>query len=192
MPSRRRVLPVLAPAALVLLALAGCGGGDAPSSATDAAARTETVTRTVTVPATTPTAPSAPADPAAPLTLAAAEQVLDARGYAALGERDWRPDQSLKVLPGVSRAADPRAELAFFFVGDRFIGTDAKDPSASIEVLDQDDDSVTLSYALYRPSDGVDGPSGGTAEVTFAWDGSRLAPQDPIPSADPDAPLSRR
>jgi hypothetical protein len=195
-PSRRRVLPALAPAALVLLALAGCGGGDASSSsATDAATRTETVTRTVTVPpatSTTPTAPAPPSNPDAPLSLAAAEQVLDARGYAPLGERDWRPDQSLKVLLGVSRSAEPRAEQAFFFVGDTFIGTDTKDPSAAIEVLDQDGDSVTLSYALYRPSDGIDAPSGGTAEVTYAWDGSRLTPQDPIPSADSDAPLSRR
>jgi hypothetical protein len=193
-PSRRRLPPALAPAALVLLALAGCGGGD-DASGTSAAARTETVVKTVTAPAatsTTPTAPTAPSDPDAPLSLAAAEQVLDARGYAPLGERDWRPDQSLKVLIGVSRDAEPRAELAFLFVGDAFIGTDTKDPSAAIEVLDQDGDSVTLSYALYRPSDGIDDPSGGSVEVTYAWDGSRLTPQDPIPSADPDAPLSRR
>ena len=51
---------------------------------------------------------------------------------------------------------------------------------------------MTLSYALYRPSDGIDAPSGGSAEVTYAWDGSRLTPQDPIPTAAPDAPLSRR
>lgn len=197
MPSRRRILSALAPAALALLVPAGCGGGDEPTSASVA---TETVTRTVTVPATTsttttpttPATPAAPSDPDAPLSLQAAEQVLDARGFAPLSERDWRPDQPLKVLLGVSRSADPRAEQAFFFVGDTFIGTDTKDPSASIEVVAQDGDSVTLSYGLFRPADQVDVPTGGSAEVTYGWDGSRLAPQDSIPSASPAAPLSRR
>jgi hypothetical protein len=178
----------------VLLALAGCGGGDEPTRASVA---TETVTKTVTVPTGTsttsaPTTPSAPTDPNAPLSLQAAEQVLDGRGYAPLGERDWHPDQQLKVLIGVSRSADPRAEQASFFVGDTFIGTDTKDPSASIEVAAQSDDSVTLSYGLYRPADQIDVPTGGTAEVTYRWDGSSLVPQDQIPSASTAAPLSRR
>ncbi|HEV7772093.1 MAG TPA: LppP/LprE family lipoprotein [Conexibacter sp.] len=192
MPSRRRILSALAPAALALLVLAGCGGDDEPTSASVA---TPTVTKTVTVPATTPTTSTGsttPTDPNAPLSLQAAEQVLDARGYAPLGERDWRPDQQLKVLLGVSRSADPRAEQAFFFVGDAFIGTDTKDPSAAIELAAQSDDSVTLSYGLYRPADQIDVPTGGTAEVTYRWDGSSLAPQDPIPSASTAAPLSRR
>ncbi|MFL5818607.1 MAG: LppP/LprE family lipoprotein [Conexibacter sp.] len=191
MQSRRRILSALAPAALVLLASAGCGGGDEPASFPVAA----TVTKTVTVAATTPTTTTVSttrADPSAPLTLAAAEQALDARGYAPLGERDWRPGQQLKVLLGVSRSADPRAEQAFFFVGDTFIGTDTKDPSAAIEVAAQSDDSVTLSYGLYRPADQVDVPTGGTAEVTYRWDGSSLTPQGPIPAASPAAPLSRR
>jgi hypothetical protein len=194
-PSRRRILSALAPAALALLVLAGCGGGDEPTSAS--VATTRTVTQTVTVPATTPTTSTAsttatPPNPDAPLSLHAAEQVLDAHGYAPLGERDWRPDQALKVLLGVSRASGPRAEQAFLFVGDTFIGTDTKDASATIEVAAQSGAGVTLSYALYRPSDAIDSPTGGTAEVTYAWNGTRLVPQDPIPSAAPDAPLSRR
>lgn len=203
MLSRRRILPALPPAALVLLAMAGCGGGEEPTAASSAATRTETVTTTVTAPATTPTTPTtsttgragsdSPPDPDAPMTLAAAEQVLDARGYATLTERDWRPDQSLKVLLGIARDADqPRAELAFLFVGDTFIGTDTKGPSGQIEVVSQSDDAIALSYGLYKPADSIDDPTGGTAEVTYRWDGTRLAPQDPIPTDAPDAPLSRR
>jgi hypothetical protein len=193
--SRRRILLALAPAALVLLALAGCGGGD---GATSAAVATKTVTKTVTAPATTPTTATgtsttpSPPNPSAPLSLHAAEQVLDAHGYAPLGERDWRPGQPLKVLLGISRASSPHAEQAFFFVGDSFIGTDTKVPSGQLAVASQGGDSVTLAYGLYRPSDAIDGPSGGTAEVTYTWNGARLVPQGPIPTASPGAPLSRR
>jgi ABC-type transport system substrate-binding protein len=199
-PSRRRILSAPALAALVLLALAGCGGGDARTAAS---ARTATVTKTLTVPSSTSgtTAPPAagtstaaapPPNPSARLSLHAAEQTLDARGYAPLTERDWRPDQPLKVLIGISRAGGPRAELAFFFVGDRFIGTDASDPSAQLAVAAQGDRSVTLDYALYKPSDPVDAPSGPTMGITFVWTGARLLPQAPIPTDARDAPLSRR
>jgi hypothetical protein len=189
MPSRRRLPPALPLAALALLVAAGCGGDDEP-------ARLATVTTTVTETVTTPAAtapPSTPApDTAAPLTLREAERSLDARGYATLTARDFRPGQPLKVLVGIRRDAEPRAELAFFFYGDRFLGTDTKDPSARIEVVDQSGTAVTLAYALYRPGDAIDAPSGGTAAVTYRWSGTALEPQDPIPPAAPGAPLSRR
>src|SRR5512142_1838676 len=136
-PSRRRTPLALAPAALALLALAGGGGAARTADAT----RTATVVKTVTAPGSTApasttatamaparTTPSAP-NPNAPLPLHAAEQVLSARGYATLSERDWRPGQPLKVLIGVGLhdPAGVRRELAFFFVGASFIGTDTKD-----------------------------------------------------------------
>jgi hypothetical protein len=188
-PSRRRLPPALL-AALALVAIAGCGGGDEPTAAVT---KTTIVTRTVTVPATTPTTSTSttPTTPSAPLTLHAAERVLDAHGYAPLTERDWRPDQALRVLIGIRRAA-PRAELAFFFAGGRYIGTDTKDPSGAIEVTDQADDRITLGYGLYEPGDALCCASGGVRHVTYAWDGARLTPEDAIPSADPGAPQSRR
>lgn len=184
----------------MLLALAGCGGG---AARTADATRTTTVVRTVTAPASTGTSSvTAPAhggtatstapNPSAPLSLHAAEQVLDAHGYGVLSESDWRPGQPLKVLIGVSRGSGPRAELAFLFVGATFIGTDTKDPSARIEVVAQGGDAVTLSYALYRPSDAIDAPTGGSASVTYRWTGTRLVPQGAIPSAAAAASPSRR
>jgi hypothetical protein len=190
--SRRRLpLALLSLAALAPPALVGCGGGDDRAASTEPATVTLTVTQTVTTTATTTPAQGS-YDPDATLALAVAERSLDKRGYATLTARDFRPDQTLKVLIGVKRASDPRAELAFFFVGDRFIGTDTLDPSASIVVADQQDTSITLTYGLYRPGDDIDAPSAGTADVTFTWDGERLRPQQPIPAADPDAALSRR
>jgi len=199
-PSRRRNPLAFAPAALALLALAGCGGGTARTAD---ATRTTTVVRTVTAPASTGTSSvTAPAqggtvsatapNPSAPLSLHAAEQVLDARGYGVLSESDWRPDQPLKVLVGISRGSGPRAELAFLFVGATFIGTDTKDPSGRIDVVAQDGESVTLSYGLYRPSDSIDAPTAGAASVTYRWTGTRLVPQGTIPSAASAASPSRR
>jgi LppP/LprE lipoprotein len=196
-PSRRRLLPALPLAALASLALAGCGGGDRTSVVT----RTATVTRTVTVGATstgssatttaTATNGATPPNPSAPLTLHAAEQTLDARGYAVLMESDFRPDQPLKVLLGIRRA-QPRAELAFFFLGDRFIGTDTKDPSGAIEVTAQAADRITLGYGLYSPGDALCCARGGMRHVTYSWSGTQLVPQDPIPPSDPGAAQSRR
>jgi LppP/LprE lipoprotein len=198
--SRRRLplAPSLAAFTLLVLALAGCGGG---THATSAATRTATVTRTVTVPATTPagaatgatTATPPPPNPNAPLSLHAAEQVLDARGFATLTERDFRPDQQLKVLLGVRRgSADARTQQAFFFVGDRFIGTDTSDTSAGIVVVGQGTDHVTLAYELYAPQDAMCCPSAGTSQVTYRWSGTRLVPQGPIPSSASGAATSRR
>lgn len=174
------------------LALAACGGSKHVSVVT----RTRTVVRTVTAPATTPTTAATQTTPttttpSGPLTLHAAEQVLAARGYAVLTERDWRPDRTLKVLIGI-RAAPPRAELAFFFAGGRFIGTDTKDPSGAIEVVTQGDRNVTLGYGIYKPGDALCCASGGTAQVTYVWNGTRLTPLSPIPPADPGASRSRR
>ncbi|HST41651.1 MAG TPA: LppP/LprE family lipoprotein [Conexibacter sp.] len=174
-----------------------CGSDD---DASTTVAEPTTVTRTVTVPArpTTPaqppaTTPATTEPAAAPLTLQAAEQVLDGRGFATLTERDWRPDQPLKVLLGVRRGvSDDGAQQAFFFVGDAFIGTDTRDPSGRITVTEQSDDAITLAYGLYRPGDSIESPSGGETEVTYAWDGDSLTPQEPIPPSSPDAALSRR
>lgn len=198
MPFRRRTPLALVPAAFALLALAGCGGG----ARTSEHVATRTVTRTVTAPTPTATttapatgtAPATPPNPNAPLSLHAAEQVLSARSYAALSERDWRPDQPLKVLIGVARRgpAGSRLEQAFFFVGASFIGTDTKDPSGQIAVVAQGGGSVTLRYGLYRPSDAIDAPSAGTADVVYRWTGTRLVPQGAIPPAAPDASPSRR
>lgn len=196
-PSRRRISFALAPAALALLALGGCGGGTARTTSAHVVTVTRTVTApaaTTTAPAATATAPAAPPSPDAPLSLHAAEQVLAAHGYDTLTERDWRPDQPLKVLLGVGMRgpAGTRRELAFLFVGATFIGTDTKDPSGQLAVVAQDGRSVTVRYGLYRPSDAIDDPTGGSADVTYRWTGTRLVPQDAIPTAAPGAALSRR
>lgn len=189
----RKNLPLALGTAALAFGVAACG--DSGDKASTTVVEQSTVTRTVTAPpATTPaTTPQTTSQPAAPLTLQQAEQVLEQRGFAPLGERDWRPDQTLKVLIGFAGEASMSGqEQAFFFVGDRFIGTDARAPSGRVTVTAQEDQAITLSYGLYRPKDSIESPTGGEAEVTFVWDGTSLTPQQPIPSAAQNAPLSRR
>ncbi len=215
-PSRSRIPAPLAAALAVALPaclLAGCGSGSSDSPVVSDPQATATVTRTVTAPpastSTTATAPAPttstttpppstgttvpPPNPSAPLTLRTAEATLDRRGFATLTERDFDPDQTLKVLVGVRRSAPSgREQQAFFFVGDRFIGTDTADTSGAISVTGQGDDSVTLTYGLYKPSDPLDDPSDGSADVTYHWTGAKLVPTDTIPPSSTQVAGSRR
>jgi LppP/LprE lipoprotein len=165
-------------AAIALPVLAGCGGGAHAPATTAAAVRAPT-----------------PPDPHAPLTLQAAEQVLRIHGYSGVvrTEQTFRPRRPFKVLVGIREmAADVPGFKAFFFVGDRFVGTDTPDVSAEIWIVRQHGDAITLRYVLYRPPDGMSTPYGGYAQVTYRWDGRRVVPLGRIPSSVWGAALSRR
>jgi hypothetical protein len=201
----RRRLPIFAFALLsgvgTALAVSACGSSGSKTVAT----------RTVTV--TTPTPAGAPTSTSTVLTnhgtdtvtlpepgsapsaggLAAAETTVRQHGYTPTGTGTYRSDQTLRVLVGVrTGSGDGYNQLAFFFVRDRYIGTDTKDPSAGIAVVSQGDTQVTLRYPLYRPDDPNCCPSGGQRAVTYVLDNGRLEPRGSIPSASRSAPLSRR
>ncbi len=80
-------------------------------------------------------------------------------------------------------SGDGYGQQAFFFVNGRYIGTDVKEPSATVSVVGQSDTEVTLAYPLYRSSDPLSSPSGGQARVRFQLNNGKLAPLDPIPPA---------
>jgi hypothetical protein len=69
-------------------------------------------------------------------------------------------------------------QRAFFFIGSRYIGTDAREPSAKVSVVKQGETEVTLAYTLYRG-----GSPTGTADVTFQLDNGFLVPAEMIPPA---------
>ena len=52
-----------------------------------------------------------------------------------------------------SGSADGYGQQVFFFVDGRFIGTDTKEPSASLKVISQNDTETVVAYRLYRPGD---------------------------------------
>jgi hypothetical protein len=115
--------------------------------------------------------------------LSGAEAVLQAKGFTVNTTSDYHPDQTLRVLVGTrAGSTEGNGQQAFFFVDGRYIGTDAKQPSAQIHVMSQSDTEVTLAYSLSSSS----GASAGQATVRFQLDNGKLMPLDSIP------PLSSR
>jgi hypothetical protein len=89
-------------------------------------------------------------------------------------------------------SGDGYGQQAFFFVNGRYIGTDAKQPSATLKIVSQGDTEVTLGYPLYRKSDPLSSPSGGEAHVTFQLNNGKLTPLGKIPPAESASGLSRQ
>ncbi len=202
-------------------ALGGCGGSQTKTvTAASAPAATHSTTAT-TAPSTTTTAASTPtssgpaptstaggtAAPGATHTapepefaqqeshaegLAGAVAALKARGYTPDETSQYRPNQTLRVLVGTrTGSSDGYDQQAFFFVAGRYIGTDTKEPSATVDVIAQSDTEVTLGYPLYRKGDSLASPSGGRATVRFQLDNGKLTALDPIPPANSATGTSR-
>lgn len=176
--------------------------GTPSTSAPQTSATTTTTTATSTTPTntTTTTTPSESGGTAGPSTtrtatapafthggatgattgesaegLSAAEAVVQAKGFTVNAASDYHPNQTLRVLVGTrTGSAEGNGQQAFFFVDGRYIGTDAKQPSAQINVLSQGDTEVALAYAL---------AGGGQATVRFQLNNGKLVPLGPIPSA---------
>jgi hypothetical protein len=95
---------------------------------------------------------------------------------------DYHSSQTLRVLVGRRAAAgDGYSQSAFFFVNERYIGTDAIQPSATLRVVSQGDTEVTLAYPLYRRGDAMCCPGAGEAQVRFQLNNGKLVALDPIP-----------
>jgi LppP/LprE lipoprotein len=122
-----------------------------------------------------------------------AVSTLQSHGYTASDTAQYHANQTLRVLVGTrSGSSDGFDQQAFFFIDGRYIGTDTKEPSATVNVVSQSDTEVTLSYPLYRQGDALASPSGGTATVSFQLDDGKLTALDPIPPAGSATALSRR
>jgi hypothetical protein len=95
---------------------------------------------------------------------AAVRRVAD-EGYRVVNTSTYDPSAAIRVLVGVHAAsADGANQRAFFFAGDRYLGTDTLDPSAHVTVVRQANNVVTLRYDLYRPADPMCCPRAGTAD----------------------------
>jgi hypothetical protein len=183
--------------------------GSAPPAAQTTSTQTTPTTSTSTQPSTTPartttsggaasTTRSAP-EPAftqheaSTEGASAAAAVVRAKGFTPNDTSEYHSNQTLRVLIGTrTGSGDGYGQQAFFFVDGRYIGTDAKEPSATVKVLSQSDTEVTLAYPLYRKNDPLASPSGGQATVRFALNNGKLTPLNPIPPASSSSGLSRQ
>ncbi|HMD56403.1 MAG TPA: LppP/LprE family lipoprotein [Solirubrobacteraceae bacterium] len=123
---------------------------------------------------------------------AGAAAVVRAHGYTPSDTSEYHSNQTLRVLIGTrTGSGDGYGQQAFFFVDGRYIGTDTKEPSASVKVVSQGDTEVTLAYPLYRSNDPLCCPGGGQATVHFQLNNGRLSPLEAIPPASSKTSLSR-
>jgi hypothetical protein len=122
-----------------------------------------------------------------------AAAVVRAKGYTPNDTSDYHANQALRVLVGTQTGSgDGYGQQVFFFVNGRYIGTDTKEPSATVRIVSQGDTEVTLSYPLYRRNDPLSSPSGGQARVTFQLNNGKLVPLGKIPPVNSATGLSRQ
>jgi hypothetical protein len=215
-----RPIGALALVALIGTALSACGGGTttvtaeaqggtgpggssagtsssptthttAPSSSAENSTGSEAQT---TTPSQTHTAsePQFDQGQSAPQEAQQAASLVRGRGYTPNDLSEYHPNQTLRVLVGTrSDSADGYGQQVFFFLDGRYIGTDTKEPSASLKVISQSDTEAVVAYRLYRPGDPLSSPSGGLAVVHFQLNNGALAPLGTIPPVHSSSGPSR-
>jgi LppP/LprE lipoprotein len=210
MSGLRSSLPAGAAALCAALLLSACGSGTktvtvssappAQQTSTEPTKPTQTAsTATSTTPASTST--TTPASTGASTTRTAPEPaftqgetkaegasgaaaIVRERGYTPNNTAEYHSSQTLRVLVGTrTGSSDGYGQQAFFFIDGHYLGTDAKEASATVKVVGQSDTEVTLAYPLYRKGDALSSPSGGEARVTFALNNGQLVPLGKIPPA---------
>jgi hypothetical protein len=211
---RRAASRALAPLCVLCGAavLAGCGSGTKTVTVSSAPPVTQPTT-TATAPAKTPTSTAKTQTGAEGATTgttrsapepaftqekppsegeAAAAALVRSKGFTPNNSTQYRSNQALRVLLATKTGSgDGYAQQAFFFVNGRYIGTDTREPSATLRVLSQSDTEVTLAYPLYRKNDPLCCPGGGQATVRFQLNNGRLTALDPIPPVERSNGLSR-
>jgi hypothetical protein len=206
-------ISLLAAAAAVLGALpAGCGGGTKTVSVSGAPSVSQTGASTPAATATTPktkTSTPAGAEHATGTTRSAPEPafaqekahgegasaaaaLVRTKGFTPNDLSQYHSNQALRVLVGTrTGSGDGYGQQAFFFVNGHYIGTDAKEQSATLRVASQSDTEVALAYPLYRKNDPLCCPGGGQATVRFQLNNGRLTALDRIPPVQRTAGVSR-
>jgi hypothetical protein len=216
MDTMRLDKPVLLALALALCAAltAGCGGSTktVTVASTPPAAQTSTTptdsTQSSAVTTTTATASTPPASSGASTTRTApepafAEQeaeaqesgtagaaaaVVRAHGFVPTDLSEYHSDQTLRVLVG----SEGSVQRAFFFLDDRYLGTDTKEPSAKLKVVSQSDSEVSIAYTLFHPGEEpCCSHSDTSAVVHFQLNDGKLAATETIPPAHSSTGLSR-
>jgi LppP/LprE lipoprotein len=208
----RAISATLCAGIVTLLAACGSATKTVTVSSVPPVSQTSTTTKTQTSAKTTSTATTPTTSTSTPTTTtraapepaftqheakaegpSAAAAIVRERGFTPNDTSDYHSDQTLRVLVATrTGSGDGYGQQAFFFVNGRYIGTDTKQPSATLKLVSQSDTEVTLAYPLYRKSDPLSSPSGGEARVTFQLNNGKLVPLGKIPPAESSSGLSRQ
>ena len=130
-----------------------------------------------TVAPRTASAPAYVHEPSPTGELGSAVAEVQAAGYTPDDDAEYHSSQTLRVLVGTHAISSKTSnQRAFFFIGSRYVGTDAREPSGHVSVVSQGETEVTLAYTLYR-----DGTPSGSADVTFRLDNGFLIAVQQIP-----------
>ena len=167
--TRERALALAGVAGLLIVGLwclimivSAFSGDDEPEI--QAAAPTATATPKPT-PTPKPKPTPVPLTPEGRAAREAAAKLVRDRGFEPVRLRDYDPRRKLRVMLGQDTAGN---RLAFFFVDDLYIGNDRSGASPELKVKRAGNIQVTLTYD--------------DTDVRFKWNGTSLAPQDPLPA----------
>ncbi|MEE2034701.1 LppP/LprE family lipoprotein [Rhodococcus chondri] len=165
-------------------------------------------TPTVVTPAPTPirSTPQAQSPPAVPTDAPVASDPLQGNGrcldldsapvaeaLAGMGDGTfaWRAETatdapigqcpSLRWLVAVGGNSAAAPEHILFFADGRYLGTGTSEPYAFTSVAGSTDTTVTASYRWLTGDEPFCCPQGGPAEITYAWDGTQIVMQQPLP-----------
>jgi LppP/LprE lipoprotein len=105
-----------------------------------------------------------------------------AKGTTPKDARMWQRGWRFNALLGDCGGGDGHDQHIWFFVGGRFVGTDAPGASAAIVGLWRNDETITFLYVLYRPTDALCCATGGGKIVRFRWNGKKVVALDELPS----------
>jgi LppP/LprE lipoprotein len=84
----------------------------------------------------------------------------------------------IATAPG---SAGAHTQRAFFFVNGGYVRTDLPNSSAGIHIAWRSNTTIALAYALYKATEPVCCPTGGSMIVRYEWNGTQLQVLDPIP-----------
>jgi serine/threonine-protein kinase len=170
------------PAATVVPASTPTSSPPTPSKPTAAPAAEASPTGSVPAPTATPAGPASTASEAVPQ---ADRAKVSGLGFSPGQEAATPYDQgeSLIAIKGTCAGrTDGHCQQVFFFIGERYLGTDTLRPSTSIgEIAPAGPGRIRVTYANYGPSDPLCCPGLPPVTITYTWNGQRLSPDGTPP-----------
>jgi LppP/LprE lipoprotein len=110
-----------------------------------------------------------------------AEITIRAKGYKAvpssIAKTPGGVGKTLYAVLGICEgSADGHCQKVFFFLDDRYLGTDTKSPSNEIKSeVAVGTGSIDVTYANYKTDDPLCCPSGQPVTIRYKWNGTRLS-----------------